>query len=183
MGPLNGYTIIELAGIGPAPMGGMMLADMGAEVIRIDRASGANALVMKDVSAGARNPWCSTSRSPRVWRPCCAWLKTPMSLSIPIARVCAKSWDWSRCLPGAQSEAGICAHDRLGPGGSAGSRRGTRYQLHFHYRRAVCHGAQGRKAGPATEPGGGHGRRRHAAGQRRPGGAAGSRKFRQRAGH
>ena len=37
-GPLNGYTVIELAGIGPAPMGGMMLADMGAEVIRIDRA-------------------------------------------------------------------------------------------------------------------------------------------------
>tara|TARA_R110002072_G_scaffold297433_1_gene470238 strand:+ start:4759 stop:5883 length:1125 start_codon:yes stop_codon:yes gene_type:complete len=48
MGPLNGYTVIELAGIGPAPMGGMVLADMGAEVIRIDRAS---AMVMKDVSA------------------------------------------------------------------------------------------------------------------------------------
>jgi alpha-methylacyl-CoA racemase len=47
MGPLNGYTVIELAGIGPAPMGGMMLADMGAEVIRIDRAGG---IVMKDVS-------------------------------------------------------------------------------------------------------------------------------------
>jgi alpha-methylacyl-CoA racemase len=31
-------------------MGGMMLADMGAEVIRIDRAAGASALVMKDVS-------------------------------------------------------------------------------------------------------------------------------------
>jgi alpha-methylacyl-CoA racemase len=51
MGPLNGYTVIELAGIGPAPMGGMMLADMGAEVIRIDRASGASHLVMKDVSS------------------------------------------------------------------------------------------------------------------------------------
>jgi alpha-methylacyl-CoA racemase len=51
MGPLNGYTVIELAGIGPAPMGGMMLADMGAEVIRIDRASGASHLVMTDVSA------------------------------------------------------------------------------------------------------------------------------------
>lgn len=49
MGPLNGYTVLELAGIGPAPMGGMMLADMGAEVIRIDRAAGA--LLMKDVSA------------------------------------------------------------------------------------------------------------------------------------
>ncbi|MEL7044723.1 MAG: CoA transferase, partial [Pseudomonadota bacterium] len=39
MGPLNGYTIVELAGIGPAPMAGMMLADQGAEVIRIDRAA------------------------------------------------------------------------------------------------------------------------------------------------
>jgi alpha-methylacyl-CoA racemase len=48
MGPLHGYTVIELAGIGPAPMGGMILADMGAEVIRIDRAA---AMVMKDVSA------------------------------------------------------------------------------------------------------------------------------------
>lgn len=37
MGPLNGVTIIELAGIGPAPFCGMMLADMGARVIRVDR--------------------------------------------------------------------------------------------------------------------------------------------------
>ncbi|NND68082.1 MAG: CoA transferase [Halioglobus sp.] len=48
MGPLNGYTVIELAGIGPAPMGAMVLADMGAEVIRIDRAG---AQAMKDVSS------------------------------------------------------------------------------------------------------------------------------------
>jgi alpha-methylacyl-CoA racemase len=40
MGPLQGYKIIELAGIGPGPFCGMMLADMGAEVIRIDRHSG-----------------------------------------------------------------------------------------------------------------------------------------------
>ena len=51
MGPLHGYTVIELAGIGPAPMGGMMLADMGAEVIVIDRYAGADAPVMKDVSS------------------------------------------------------------------------------------------------------------------------------------
>ncbi|TXS90196.1 CoA transferase [Parahaliea maris] len=50
MGPLNGFTVIELAGIGPAPMGGMILADMGAEVIRIERASGPDPLGMKDVS-------------------------------------------------------------------------------------------------------------------------------------
>jgi alpha-methylacyl-CoA racemase len=36
-GPLNGIRIIEMAGIGPGPFAGMMLADHGAEVIRIDR--------------------------------------------------------------------------------------------------------------------------------------------------
>ena len=36
-GPLQGIRIIELAGIGPGPFAGMMLADHGAEVIRVDR--------------------------------------------------------------------------------------------------------------------------------------------------
>ena len=36
-GPLVGYKVIELAGIGPNPMCAMLLADMGAEVIRVDR--------------------------------------------------------------------------------------------------------------------------------------------------
>lgn len=36
-GPLVGYKVIEMAGIGPNPMCAMMLADMGAEVIRVDR--------------------------------------------------------------------------------------------------------------------------------------------------
>ncbi len=39
-GPLSGLRILELAGIGPGPFCGMMLADMGAEVIRIDRPGG-----------------------------------------------------------------------------------------------------------------------------------------------
>ncbi|MCP3853951.1 MAG: CoA transferase [Actinomycetia bacterium] len=39
MGPLEGITVVELAGIGPGPFCAMMLADMGAEVIRVDRAS------------------------------------------------------------------------------------------------------------------------------------------------
>lgn len=37
MGPLHGIKIIEFAGIGPGPFCTMMLADMGAEVVRIDR--------------------------------------------------------------------------------------------------------------------------------------------------
>ncbi len=50
MGPLNGYTVLELAGIGPAPMAGMILADMGAEVIRIERAGAFDPRKSKDVS-------------------------------------------------------------------------------------------------------------------------------------
>ena len=36
-GPLQGLVVIELAGVGPAPLACMMLADLGAEVLRIDR--------------------------------------------------------------------------------------------------------------------------------------------------
>ena len=39
MGPLEGVKIVELAGIGPAPFCAMLLSDMGAEVIRVDRAA------------------------------------------------------------------------------------------------------------------------------------------------
>ncbi len=37
-GPLSGYRIIEIAGIGPGPFAAMMLSDMGAEIIRVERA-------------------------------------------------------------------------------------------------------------------------------------------------
>jgi len=37
MGPLAGFKIVEMAGIGPGPFCGMLLADMGADVIRLDR--------------------------------------------------------------------------------------------------------------------------------------------------
>jgi len=37
VGPLNGLKVIELAGIGPGPMAAMLLADLGATVLRIDR--------------------------------------------------------------------------------------------------------------------------------------------------
>jgi len=39
-GPLQGLKVVEIAGIGPAPLGCMMLADLGAEVLRIDRPTG-----------------------------------------------------------------------------------------------------------------------------------------------
>lgn len=57
-GPLAGLRIIEFAGIGPGPFCGMMLADHGAEVIRVDRASGGRGgsmpITTRDVLARGR---------------------------------------------------------------------------------------------------------------------------------
>jgi alpha-methylacyl-CoA racemase len=41
-GPLAGLRVIELAGIGPAPFCAMLLADLGADVVRVDRPGGTN---------------------------------------------------------------------------------------------------------------------------------------------
>ncbi|MBA4178662.1 MAG: carnitine dehydratase [Leptothrix sp. (in: Bacteria)] len=58
MGPLQGLRIIELASIGPVPMCGMLLADQGADVVRIDRIEGSGLGVMQqprhDVNARGR---------------------------------------------------------------------------------------------------------------------------------
>src|SRR3954454_7803978 len=42
MGPLAGVKIVELAGIGPGPFAGMLLSDMGADIIRVDRSAQVN---------------------------------------------------------------------------------------------------------------------------------------------
>ena len=47
MGPLNGYRIVEMAGLGSAPFCAMLLSDMGADVIRIDREGGTNPLELE----------------------------------------------------------------------------------------------------------------------------------------
>jgi len=46
MGPLQGVRIVELAGIGPGQLCGMLLADMGAQVIRVERIAGEAALAL-----------------------------------------------------------------------------------------------------------------------------------------
>src|ERR1700710_2982869 len=42
VGPLQGVKIVELAGIGPGPFAGMLLSDMGADIIRVDRSAQVN---------------------------------------------------------------------------------------------------------------------------------------------
>lgn len=44
MGPLNGVKVVEIASLAPAPFGCMILADLGADVLRVDRAGGSGGL-------------------------------------------------------------------------------------------------------------------------------------------
>ena len=53
MGPLKGIRIVEIAGIGPGPFCAMMLADMGADIIRVDR-KGASGMGNFDVTNRGR---------------------------------------------------------------------------------------------------------------------------------
>jgi alpha-methylacyl-CoA racemase len=53
-GPLNGLRVIELAGIGPGPHASMILGDLGADVVRIDRPSSSPGGVVKDAMSRNR---------------------------------------------------------------------------------------------------------------------------------
>ncbi|MBE3000276.1 CoA transferase [Nocardiopsis sp. HNM0947] len=57
-GPLHGIRVVEFTGIGPAPMAGMLLADLGASVIRLDRPAAADAM-----NDGAPGPHMSEGRT------------------------------------------------------------------------------------------------------------------------
>ncbi|MDI5929671.1 CaiB/BaiF CoA-transferase family protein [Rhizobium leguminosarum] len=53
-GPLTGLRVIEIAGLGPAPFCAMLFADMGAQVLRIDRPGGGAKITKEEVTARGR---------------------------------------------------------------------------------------------------------------------------------
>jgi alpha-methylacyl-CoA racemase len=67
-GPLAGVRVVEMVGIGPGPFAAMLLADLGAEVIRVDRPGG-NALKIaapdKDITARGRPSVALNLKDPR----------------------------------------------------------------------------------------------------------------------
>lgn len=54
-GPLSGVRIVEIVGLGPGPFCGMLLADMGAEVLRVDRLDDARAADRSQPATSAMN--------------------------------------------------------------------------------------------------------------------------------
>ncbi|MER6901884.1 CaiB/BaiF CoA-transferase family protein, partial [Amycolatopsis sp. NPDC000740] len=78
-GPLSGLKVVELAGIGPGPHACMVLADLGADVVRVERPSGS-----LDLSGGKPDPLLRGRRS------VAADLKTPEGREL-VLRLAAKA--------------------------------------------------------------------------------------------
>ena len=79
-GPLAGLKVIEMVGLGPAPFCAMLLADMGAEVIRIDRPGATGALGLPprfDITARGRRSLVLDLRSRARRRYCSHWSNRP----------------------------------------------------------------------------------------------------------
>ena len=79
-GPLVGLRVVELAGIGPAPHAAMVLADLGADVVRVDRPLGQHSCLPMRLfpipyCAGAASS--STSRTLPGEPTCSAWSSAP----------------------------------------------------------------------------------------------------------
>ena len=62
-GPLSGLKIVEFAGIGPGPFCGMLLSDLGADVVRVDR-KGAGRASPADVTSRGRRSVALDLKSP-----------------------------------------------------------------------------------------------------------------------
>ncbi len=69
MKPLSGMRVVELAGLAPVPFAGMVLADFGAEVIRVDRIEGGRRDYM---SRGKRSIQVDLKKPEVSWEKCAA---------------------------------------------------------------------------------------------------------------
>jgi alpha-methylacyl-CoA racemase len=79
-GPLHGVGVIELAGIGPGPHAAMILGDLGADVVRIERPSGTAIDVPQgrsDAMLRNRRSVAANLKTERVASWCCAWWPRP----------------------------------------------------------------------------------------------------------
>ena len=145
MGPLAGLRIVEMAGIGPAPFAATLLADMGAELIRVDRREatdlglpGREAEIQR---AASRPPLACRRRQDRAGCEVVKRLaaKADASARRVQARCDGTAGAWAGRTARAQSQARVRPHDGLRPAGTDGAERRPRHQLHLACRRAARH--------------------------------------------
>jgi len=75
-GPLTSLKIVEFAGIGPGPFCGMLLSDLGADVIRIDRKGGGRGGASSDVTSRGRRSVALDLKTPEAVEACLKLMET-----------------------------------------------------------------------------------------------------------
>ena len=165
-GPLSGLRVLEIAGIGPGPFCCMMLADLGAEVLRIDRPERRAGQPGRCPRTRAPQPLSWTSRSPPA---IAAVLRLVERADVlvegfrPGRDGTARAWGRTAC----QARNPRLVYGRMtgwGQDGPLAQAAGHDITYIALDRRAVVDGPRRRTAGAAAEPGGRFRRRRHAAG-------------------
>ena len=150
-GPLQGLRVVELAGIGPGPHAAMILGDLGADVVRVERPGKG-----PGIPTNPSNDYLMRNR-----RSVAANLKSEEDREL-VLRLIAKAdvliegfrpgvterlgLGPEDCAQG-QRAPGLCPHDRLGPDRPAQPAGRPRHQLHLAQRRAAR-----RSAGSTSAP-------------------------------
>ena len=119
-GPLTGARIVELAGIGPGPFAAMMLSDMGAEVLRVDRAESVrdgDAPPLWDVNARGRRSVGVDLKHPAGRDAVLRLVEQADALIDPFRPgVTERLGIGPRRVSGARTETRLRTHDGVGPG-------------------------------------------------------------------
>jgi len=152
-GPLEGVRIVELAGLGPAPFAGMMLADAGADIIRIDRSDRATYPPMEGAHVDLMN---------RGRRSVAVDLKHPDGVALVLdlvagadglmegfRRVWPSGWASGPRSAWPATPARLRPDDGLGPGRAHGHDRRPRHRLHRAVGRTGRHRPRRRAAAAA----------------------------------
>ena len=154
-GPLDGVRVVELASIGPIPFCGLVLSDMGADVVRVDKpvdvatADPSRAPGHRSRSGAALDRGRPQVATWRGGRAATRRVRRRPDRGIPARRRRAARHRSGR-LPRAQSSPRVRASHRLGTARSARRSRRARHRLH-RARRARS-SAFGRAGGPPTPP-------------------------------
>ena len=157
VGPLAGIKVVELAGIGPGPMCAMLLADLGATVLRIDRPEPSDLGIMRelryDLLLRGRRALALDLKSAEGKGLALRLVERADALIEGFRPgVTERLGLGPGRLPRPQPASRLWPGHRLGTGGAAGAGGRARHQLHLAGRRAARLRTARSAADPAVEP-------------------------------
>ncbi|MDT7760035.1 MAG: alpha-methylacyl-CoA racemase [Mycobacterium sp.] len=136
-GPLSGVKVLEIASIGPGPFCGILLADLGADVVRVDRPGGGGITLVpraEDLFNRGKRSIAVDLSQPGGAETVLSLVDHADILFVP-ARGGRAAGHRSGSVSGTTAANRLRTDDRMGSGRAARLDRGTRHHLHRNHRR------------------------------------------------